>query len=415
MDPTDPRTSRVGLPVSAKFAADLAGRLLQFGLFIVAARTLAPADFGGYAFALAVGSVLGALADAGLQLTLLRDLSGTSERQTASRSLGTALVGRSLVAAPAGLVGVALGLAVDGPIERRAAVIVIVLSQILTSYADIFVQVLRSVGRLQLEAAVTLAARGVLVVAGSFVLLWGGGLVALAAVYAAIGLGWPALMAIVASRFVRPIRPDGLLPVITALRRALPIGVGIGVSLLMFRVDVPLLEWLRGPETVGLYSTAYRIFETAGLLSTAVMAGVFPNLVRAAPHPWIFGWQVRRWALLLAVMGLAATALGWILGPPVIRIAFGERYADAGPLLRILVLAIPPMFVSALLSQALIALGRPWRSTAAFGVALAVNVAVNLALIPSLGATGAAWATAAAETALVVGLSAGLLRRKVSG
>ena len=71
-------------------------------------------------------------------------------------------------------------------------------------------------------------------------------------------------------------------------------------------------------------------------------------------------------------------------------------------LLRVLALALVPMFVNALLLHCLIAAGRPQRVPVLTGVRVAVAGLLALALVPTWGAAGAAWGFLAAEGALLV-------------
>jgi len=89
-------------------------------------------------------------------------------------------------------------------------------------------------------------------------------------------------------------------------------------------------------------------------------------------------------------------------------VAFGDGFVASGDLLRLLVLGIPVMYLNSLLTQALVAVGRPWLLAGAMGLALVANVSVDLALIPAQGASGAAIGTVVAELALLVGCVVGL-------
>src|SRR5438874_8621501 len=66
--------SAIGRGAFWKLGADLAGRVLQYALLWVAARSLGRADFGDFTFALSVGLMLAQVADFGLQLFVQREL-----------------------------------------------------------------------------------------------------------------------------------------------------------------------------------------------------------------------------------------------------------------------------------------------------------------------------------------------------
>lgn len=410
MNPLPVTSGRVGRRVSAKFAADLGGRVLLLGLFVVAARILPAADFGRYAFALAVGLVAAQLADSGLQVSLLRRLSGETDRGASGQALGSALRARLIVGLALGIGGALLAASLgESPIDALALA-AIALAQIVAAQAELWLQVVRAYGRLELEAAAGLVGRALICGLGVLGLAGGGELPGLGLAYA-IGSVLSVFVArIVANRFLEPGRSAGWAGLRETYLDALPLAVAGAASLLMFRIDVLLLQWLRDSETVGLYSAAYRPFEAALLVPVAIMAAGFPRLVRAAADGPGFRALVWRLAWVLLACALGAGLFGWLAGPPLISFLFGTPYAPSGELLRILVLALPQIYLNALLTQALVALRRPWLVAASMAAALGANVALNLLLIPQLGATGAAIATVLAETTLLVASFAAMVR-----
>src|SRR5688572_21827142 len=400
----------MGWRVSAKFAADLAGRLLLLGLFVVAARVLPADDFGRYAFALAVGLVAAQLADSGLQLSLLRRLSGEADRGASGQALGSALRARLVAGLALGIGGGLLAASVgETPIEAMALA-AIALAQIAAAQAELWLQVVRARGRLELEAAAGLAGRALIAMLGVLALVGGGDLPGLGLAHAIGSVLSVAVARVVANRFLDPGRGPGWAGIRETYLDALPLAVAGAASLLMFRIDVLLLQWLRDSETVGVYSAAYRPFEAALLVPVAIMAAGFPRLVRLAADLGAFRALVSRLAAILVGCAIGAALFGWFAGPPLIAFLFGARYAPSTDLLRILVLALPAIFLNALLTQAIVALRRPWLVAASMAAALATNVALNLLLIPQLGATGAAIATVLAETTLLIASLAAVVR-----
>lgn len=73
---------------------------------------------------------------------------------------------------------------------------------------------------------------------------------------------------------------------------------------------------------------------------------------------------------------------------PVLSLVYGPGYAAAGPPFVILMATLVPMFLTYGFTHFLIALGLARLNAAFFGVGLVVNLASNLVLVPSLGATG---------------------------
>ena len=87
-----------------------------------------------------------------------------------------------------------------------------------------------------------------------------------------------------------------------------------------------------------------------------------------------------------ALCGLALNAFGGHL----IALVYGAKFHDADKPLAWLALALPFMFINHFSLIALIADKRSWRAAFAASTAFALNILVDLILIPKLGIFGAA-------------------------
>jgi O-antigen/teichoic acid export membrane protein len=104
----------------------------------------------------------------------------------------------------------------------------------------------------------------------------------------------------------------------------------------------------------------------------------------------------------MATAGFLFVLLGFFLAGPVVIFFFGDTYRQSVPVLRILLLNIPVLFVAAAYHQPLVAFDRrrSWlMAVVAGGIS---NVIINLTLIPLFGANGAAVATVASTTIVCV-------------
>ena len=183
-------------------------------------------------------------------------------------------------------------------------------------------------------------------------------------------------------------------------KRAAPLGMGLLLSQLAFRVDVPLLQQFRTQNEVGLYSAAYRLFEPTLVLPASILAGWFPYLVKVSGLPVKFRQATRNLLLVLLLLSLGvagsiAVLAGWVIGW-----LYGPDYSGSAILLAALASAIPFLFLNYGLTHLLIASGRERANTLFFGVALLVNVSANLVLIPLWGGLGAAFTTTLTELVL---------------
>jgi O-antigen/teichoic acid export membrane protein len=92
-------------------------------------------------------------------------------------------------------------------------------------------------------------------------------------------------------------------------------------------------------------------------------------------------------------IGAAITAVIVALGPWAIGVLYGSAYDSAGEVLRIHVLALPFVFMGAVFSKWILAEDLLVASLVRHAAGAALNVALNLVLIPEWGLKGAAVAT----------------------
>lgn len=126
------------------------------------------------------------------------------------------------------------------------------------------------------------------------------------------------------------------------------------------------------------------------------------------------GGVFRRGAIYAFWLGVAAGALLLAAGPALLHsIGLGADLATgAGRCLQILALSLPLQLVATAASFYLEALQRPKAPMMVMWIANVVNLGLNLALVPALGADGAAWATFGSRILMCVAMVGLVLRLK---
>jgi len=232
------------------------------------------------------------------------------------------------------------------------------------------------------------------------------GLLALAAVRAPAGY---------AVAWAVPYVPVAILAAV-ALRRLLPVDDGDAdfsgrefwrftapralasvTHLALQRIDVLLLASIAGLKAAAVYAVASRFVVLGQLANQAILLSVQPRLAgllgtgdRAganALYQSATGWLVlAAWPVYLGTAVLASVYLG----------LFGGGYLGAVPVVVVLSLAMLVATGCGMVDTVLAMAGRTSWNLANVVLALAVNLAVDLALIPRLGPLGAAIGLAAA-------------------
>jgi PST family polysaccharide transporter len=188
------------------------------------------------------------------------------------------------------------------------------------------------------------------------------------------------------------------------LREGWPLVASMALASLTLRLDQVLLGQFVGFGEVGSYALASRIVEVSYVLPTVLLAGVFPAMV-AARDGDSTSYAHRLQSMFDALMWLAlAFALPTFLAArPLVDLLVGDAYPEAGPVLRILAWMPLVVFFGLARQRWLIAEGSFRLSLGIDLLAVAINVMLNLAFIPRLGAVGAALAAVASgPTATVI-------------
>ncbi len=185
------------------------------------------------------------------------------------------------------------------------------------------------------------------------------------------------------------------------LRASAPLAINGGLALLSLRVEMLAVSYLRGDRETGLFVVALRVVEFLNLVPSAVCAGAMPALTREALGGRGDGVR-RRTAATVVFLAAPAAAGVALVAPGLLGLLFGADYREAAPCLRILAVAVVPLFLNGVLVSALIAAGRGhWlpRLTAA---RVAVAAALAVALVPRFGGLGAAAGFLASELLLLL-------------
>ena len=166
------------------------------------------------------------------------------------------------------------------------------------------------------------------------------------------------------------------------------------LALLNLRLDVAILGALAGPAVLGVYAVASKYAELLrlpGLAVTYVLYPVFARQDKAAATASTRALMARATGLTaLAAIPLAAAA------GPVLPLVYGAAFGGAVVPAWILLGGLVTEGLAGLLTAYLYGIGRPGANSLAMAVGVLVTVTLDLVLIPSHGAVGAAIASAVA-------------------
>ena len=179
-----------------------------------------------------------------------------------------------------------------------------------------------------------------------------------------------------------------------SMRFGLRVWVGSLARFLNFRTDQILMGFLASEAALGLYAVAVNSSEVLLYLPSAAGTALLPVVARTRSSQR--SEETLRAFRSVTLITAAAIAVSALLAPILLPAVFGEDFSGSvGPFLWLLPGAIGFAAMS-LFSNALVGSSSPGYSSLGPLVALVVGVALDLALIPPYGATGAAIAASVA-------------------
>jgi len=178
------------------------------------------------------------------------------------------------------------------------------------------------------------------------------------------------------------------------MRLSLPLLLSGVAAVLYMKIDVIMLQHWRGAEIVGLYAAAVRLSELVYFLPAVLAASVLPALLRAKDTSRAaYMERFQRYFDLNAAVALGLTVVVVGMAPWLVRWGFGEDYLLAIPVLQMHAWALPFVFLGVARTQYLVDEKLGWFYFGSTGGGAAINVVLNVWLIPAHGAMGAAVAT----------------------
>lgn len=171
-------------------------------------------------------------------------------------------------------------------------------------------------------------------------------------------------------------------------------------SLLDYQTDAFLISLLLTETDVGWYGAAQTIMLAFWMMPTALRAAIYPLMARYRHEAYdklVLLYQKTNQYLLIFILPAAAGV--YLLAPGIIRLIFDASFDPAIPALRWSIWAVVFAFLNVPNARLMLVYDRQQAAAWLTGLSMAVNVGLNLILIPIYGIAGAAMARTFASLA----------------
>lgn len=286
--------------------------------------------------------------------------------------------------------------------ERQTGILIILL---INQFLGSFILYLRSnITALQLfktDALLSVSDRFIMIITVG-ILLWGGitdGVFSIewfvwCQTFAYLITFIAALLVVLNKRGGGPIMFDRS-AIVKILRESVPYAL---LSLFMsvyWRVDSVMLERMLydGKVVAGIYAQAFRLLDAASMIPYLFAVILLPQFTRAMASGENTAPLERFAFIILVIPATIVTLISVLYGKEIMGLLYIEHIGESARLFKILMTAYIPVAVTYIFSTVLTARGTLVQLNVIAGSGMIINVVLNVILIPSAGAAGAATAS----------------------
>ncbi len=385
---------------SVLMVSQIIGYLLAFFYSIYAARYLGAEGFGVLSASLALAGIGCIFADLGLSNLTVREVARKPE--LAGKYLGNALVMKILLSIATFILIALVGYLSGYPSDKMYVLYFVSLSLILNSFGGIFNAIFQAYEKMEYQSVGQILNNVLMFVGILMAIGYNLNLVAFATVYflaSAAALIYTIIICL--WKFLLPKLEFDFPFWRVTLKESLPIAVSGIFSYIAFRVDMVMLEFIKGSTAVGWYSASYRLMEALIYLPSMYTVSVFPLLSKffmdSRRSLEISYYKSVKYLLILSLPIAAATT---ILAPQIILLLYKDGYMESIMALQILIWALPFIFLSYVLGSAIVSVNKQVEVVRITFMTMIINVVLNLILIPTWSFVGAACVTVITEICL---------------
>ncbi len=358
------------------------------------ARYLGPANYGVFNYAVSFVGLFAFIAPLGVDAILYREL--VSHPEKSNELLGTSfrlkLLGGLLAFAAAALSAYFL----EGSYLVKIVVLVFSTSFIFQAYnvAHTFfnsrVESLKNV-KAQVWATLISASLKIVLVVAQLGIIWLGVISLVESIMIATGSlyfyyrgGWRLKNWVFNSQLAKKL-----------LRTSWLLMLSSAATFIYLKVDQVMVGRMLGATEVGFYAAAVKLSEIWYFIPGIICGSLFPAIVNAKKTGQdIYRRRLRSLYQLMIVLAIFIAIPLSLFSSPLMQLIFGGEYLPAAPILRVYIWSGIGLFLGTAISQYLTSEDRLKFIFILSLITMVANILLNLILIPRIGLTGAAWATA---------------------
>lgn len=379
------------------FIAQIINYGLAFFYTIYMARFLGAEGFGILSFAISFTTILGIVADLGLSVLAVREIS--RDKSISAQYTGNFLVIKLFLSFfTIVLIAVLINI-LNYPSQTIEVVYLMAFWVIFTSFTQFFYSVFQAHEKMEYQALGTIL-YSVMLLFGTFY-----------GIYNNYSIQWFAIIYLISSLVV--LISTLLIYLVkfpwprmeinwdfwkAQMILALPLTIASVFHTIANRIDTVLLSLLQDNTVVGWYSASYKILEVLLFIPIVYNAAMYPVISKFYISSKQSLQQVYVKSIkYLIILGLPIAAGITILSNEIILTLFQSGYAQSVVALQILIWTIPFLLLTSIFNIILISMNKQVLQIKITFIYMIFNIGVNLVVIPLFSYLGAAFVTVLTE------------------
>ena len=382
--------------------AELVSRIMQFIVMLYAAKLLSQEDFGKFSFALALSLIAVILADMGINVLLVREVSRNRNKDFASSYVVNAFCAKIILSVITFFVVLLVLNVLNYPHDTKLIVYAIWLFTILSTFTELFYSVFRAFEMMFYDAFLKVSRMMLLVSLGLFILFKGYGVLAFSYSFVITELIIALIAAYIAARKFVNFKSIVKVNVMKSLfKKSLPFGLSAVFGMIYFFIGSVILSKIKGDAQVAIYSVAFNLALAVLFIPTVYTNAIYPVLSRYYNETKSeLKILYERSFKYLYMVGLPISIGTYVLADRIIYFFYGKNYEASIIALQIIAWFLFIKFLNFLFGTVLQSIDKHNERMIGQGFTALFNIVLNIALIPKFGFIGAAWATFATEILL---------------
>jgi len=362
-------------------------------LFVVLARVLGVEGFGRFSFALSLTAIFLVFIDYGFNLYIVKEVSVSPEKT--SKILGGVFSAKAILT---GVFTAVLSISVwsmNKTLDTKIVLYILWVASIFYSFAYAMNSAFRGLNRFHYEALPSFVLYSIQFILPVGLLISGFGVISVAVSYLVARIVYLA----VSWYFLKKIggTPEiglNIKECIRMISESFPYGLHAICAAIYFQLDTVLISFLKGDLEAGLYQAPMRLVMASMVIYEIIVSAYFPLIAKDIKNDVErFKERGLLFNKIMFMVGGAISSFLVAFPTQITNALYGAEYTASAEILRLLAIVIFLRFAGG--SYAIFITAGDAQSVRAIGVMLSVFVSVglNLMLIPTYGAIGAAIAS----------------------